>query len=119
MGENGFASLPTALYGGVLLMAAIAYWILQRAIVAAEGHDSLLAAAVGRDIKGNLSPALYVLAIAAAFVRPWIAGALYVVVALMWLVPDRRIERALAGRPRPGDAAMIAAQDLRPPSGDE
>ncbi|MEJ2185426.1 MAG: TMEM175 family protein [Gemmatimonadota bacterium] len=109
MGENGFAPLPTALYGGVLLMAAIAYWILQRAIVAGEGRDSLLAVAVGRDIKGNLSPVLYVLAIAAAFVRPWIADALYVAVALMWLVPDRRIERALAGRAEGG------AWDLRPP----
>jgi uncharacterized membrane protein len=108
MGENGFAPLPTALYGGVLLMAAIAYWILQRAIVAGEGRDSLLAVAVGRDIKGNLSPVLYVLAIAAAFVRPWIADALYVAVALMWLVPDRRIERALAGRAESG------ARDLRP-----
>ncbi|MEJ2679497.1 MAG: TMEM175 family protein, partial [Gemmatimonadota bacterium] len=91
MGENGFAPLPTALYGGVLLMAAIAYWILQRAIVAGEGPDSVLAAAVGRDFKGNASPVLYGLAIAAALVRPWIAGALYVLVALMWLVPDRRI----------------------------
>ena len=98
MGENHFAPLPTALYGGVLLMAAVAYWILQRAIVAGEGEQSLLAAAVGRDLKGNLSPVLYMIAIAAAFFRPWIAGSLYVLVALMWLVPDRRIERALAQR---------------------
>lgn len=98
MGENHFAPLPTALYGGVLLMAAVAYWILQRAIVAGEGEQSLLAAAVGRDLKGNLSPVLYMIAIAAAFLRPWIAGSLYVLVALMWLVPDRRIERALAQR---------------------
>jgi uncharacterized membrane protein len=95
MGENHFAAAPTAVYGVVLLLAAIAYWILQRAIVAAEGPDSLLATAVGRDWKGNLSPVLYVLAIGAAFVSPWIAGAIYVLVALLWLVPDRRIERAL------------------------
>ena len=96
MGENDFAALPTALYGVVLLMAAMAYWILQRAIVAHHGRDSLLALAVGRDLKGNLSPLLYVVAIFAAFVHQWIAGALYVAVALMWLIPDRRIERALA-----------------------
>ncbi len=120
MGENGFAPLPTALYGGVLLMAAIAYWILQRTIVAGEGPSSLLASAVGRDLKGNLSPVLYILAIAAAFVRPWMAGALYVGVALMWLVPDRRIERALAGRARPGTGGSgTAARDLRPPPADE
>jgi TMEM175 potassium channel family protein len=96
MGENRFASIPTALYGGVLLMAALAYWILQRQILRAEGSRSLLATALGRDIKGKLSPLLYVLAIGAAFVRPGIAHALYVLVALMWLIPDRRIERALA-----------------------
>jgi uncharacterized membrane protein len=95
MGENHFAPAPTAVYGGVLLMAALAYWILQRAIVAREGDDSLLAVAVGRDLKGNLSPVLYIVAIFAAFVSPWIAGALYVIVALMWIVPDRRIERVL------------------------
>jgi len=95
MGENHFAAVPTAGYGVVLLMAAIAYWILQRAIVAAEGPDSLLATAVGRDWKGNLSPVLYVVAIASAAVSSWIAGAIYVLVALIWLVPDRRIERAL------------------------
>jgi uncharacterized membrane protein len=97
MGENRFASVPTALYGGVLLMAAIAYWILQRAILAKVGRDSLLAAAVGRDLKGNLSPILYAVAIPAAFWQPWISGAIYLVVAFMWIVPDRRIERALAG----------------------
>jgi len=103
MGENHFDAVPTAVYGVVLLMAAIAYWILQRTIVAGEGRDSLLAVAVGRDWKGNLSPVLYVIAIGAAFVSPWIAGGIYVLVALIWLVPDRRIERALTVA-RPADA---------------
>jgi len=96
MGENHFAPAPTALYGMVLLMAAIAYWILQRAIMARQGRESLLAVAVGSDLKGKLSPVLYAIAIPAAFVQQWIAGGLYVLVALMWLVPDRRIERALS-----------------------
>ncbi len=96
MGENAFARIPTAMYGVVLLMAAIAYWILQQAILSSEGRDSVLARAVGRDIKGKISPVLYAVAIASAFARPWIADAIYVVVALIWLVPDRRIERALA-----------------------
>ncbi len=97
MGENHFAVLPTALYGVVLLMAAVAYWILQQAIIARHGRESLLAKAVGRDLKGKLSPVLYVIAIFAAFFVPWVAGVLYVLVAALWLVPDRRIERALAG----------------------
>jgi uncharacterized membrane protein len=84
--------------GLVLLMTAIAYWILLRAILAREGHDSLLARAVGRDLKGKISPVLYLVAVPAAFRWPWIAGALYVVVALLWPVPDRCIERALAAR---------------------
>jgi uncharacterized membrane protein len=96
MGENHFAAVPTALYGGVLILAAMAYWVLVRAIIAVEGKDSLLARAIGRDIKGNLSVVIYGAAIATAFLDQWIAQALYVVVALMWLVPDRRIERALA-----------------------
>ena len=83
-----------------MLMAAIAYLILQRMIIARQGRDSLLAAAVGRDIKGKLSIALYVMAIASATIAPWIAWSLYVAVALMWLVPDRRIERTLAERTR-------------------
>ena len=95
MGENPLASTPTALYGVVLLMAAIAYWILQRQILRAEGPHSVLAAALGRDIKGKLSPLLYALAIGAAFMHPGIAEALYLLGALMWLIPDRRIERAL------------------------
>ena len=96
MGENHFATIPTALYGAVLLMAAVAYWILQQAIIARHGRESVLARAVGRDLKGKISPLLYVLAIFAAFVIPWIAQALFVFVAALWLVPDRRIERALA-----------------------
>jgi len=96
MGENHFTVLPTALYGVVLLMAAVAYWILQQTIIARHGGESLLAKAVGRDLKGKLSPVLYVIAIFSAFIAPWVAGALYVLVAVLWLVPDRRIERALA-----------------------
>ena len=92
MGENHFASLPTAAYGVVLLAAAIAYYLLQGAIVAAQGPHSTLAVAIGRDLKGKISPFLYTAAIALAFVREWIADALYVIVALMWLVPDPRIE---------------------------
>jgi len=95
MGENHFAALPSALYGAVLLLASIAYWLLERAIIADQGTDSLLARAIGRDIKGTLSPVLYAMAIPLAFVASWLAQGIYVVVALMWLVPDRRIERAL------------------------
>lgn len=93
MGENHFASAPTALYGVVLLMAAIAYWILQQAILANEGPHCALAVAVGKDFKGKISPAIYAAAIGLAFVSPLIAGGLYVLAAMMWLVPDRRIER--------------------------
>jgi TMEM175 potassium channel family protein len=98
MGENHFASAPTAIYGVVLLLAAIAYWVLQRGIIASQGSNSLLEKAIGRDIKGKLSPLLYALAIPAAFLEQWIAGGLYVLVALMRLVPDCRIERALGDK---------------------
>jgi uncharacterized membrane protein len=98
MGENRFAPLPTALYGVVLLMAASAYWLLERTIIAADGPDSVLKKAVGSDWKGKLSPLFYLLAIVATAWSTWIAQALYVLVALMWLIPDRRIERALQGR---------------------
>ncbi len=94
MGEAGFASLPVALYGLVTLLAAIAYLVLQRTIIAAQGEGSRLAAAVGRDIKGKMSPLFYVGGIAFAYPFRWISLALYVVVALMWLIPDRRIEGA-------------------------
>ena len=95
MGENSFAAIPTALYGGVLLMAATAYWILARALIAAEGAESVLAKAIGRDRKGVLSIALYAVAIPLAFAGRWAALGIFVLVALMWLVPDRRIERVL------------------------
>ena len=95
MGENHFAPLPTAVYGVVLLLAAIAYWILVNAIIAAQGPHSKLAAAVGKDLKGKLSPLIYLAAIPLAFVHQAIAEALYVAVALLWLVPDRRIESKL------------------------
>ncbi len=98
MGENYFATIPTALYGVVLFMAAVAYWILQQAIIARHGRESVLARAVGRDLKGKLSPVIYVIAIVTAVFLPWLAQALYVLVAALWLVPDRRIERALAAR---------------------
>jgi len=92
MGENHFAALPTAVYGCVLLLAAAAWTILQNTIIAGQGPSSRLAAAVGNDVKGKVSLLLYVSAIPLAFVHQLIADALYVVVALMWLVPDRRIE---------------------------
>jgi uncharacterized membrane protein len=95
MGENHFAPLPTALYGVSLLMPSIAYFILQWTIVRLQGRDGVLARALGRDYKGKLSTVLYLIAIVAAFLAPWLAQALYVAVALMWLCPDRRIEREL------------------------
>ena len=98
MGENHFAALPTALYGVVLLMAAIAYYILQLRIITCNGRESVLAKVVGADYKGKLSPVLYMLAIPAAFVQEWIAYTLYALVALVWLIPDPRIERAVTPR---------------------
>jgi len=98
MGENHFAAAPAALYGVVLLMAAIAYWILQQLIIASQGPDSILKKAVGRDWKGKMSPVLYAIAIALAAWSQWISLGLYVLVALMWLVPDRRVERALLSK---------------------
>lgn len=96
LGANPFAPMPTALYGFVLLMAAIAYFNLQRAIMAKHGGNSVLARAVGSDLKGKTSPVLYAIAIPLSFFLPWAACAIYLLVALIWLVPDRRIERALA-----------------------
>jgi len=96
MGENHFATVPTALYGGVLLMAAIAYLILQTVVIAQQGPDSLLAKAVGRDLKGKSSPVIYAIAIASAFLHVVLAQLLYIGVALIWLIPDRRIERTIA-----------------------
>ena len=95
MGENHFAPVPSALYGFVLLMAAIAYWILQQTIITAEGPQSVLRTAVGSDWKGKLSPITYLVGIAASFKAPWLAQACFVLMAVIWLVPDRRIERAL------------------------
>jgi len=98
MGENHFATLPAAAYGVVLLMAAIAYWILQHRIIASQGEDSILKRAIGSDWKGKLSPLLYVAAIVLAFVSPWLAVSIYVLAAIMWVIPDRRIERVLIGK---------------------
>jgi uncharacterized membrane protein len=98
MGENHFASMPSALYGVVLLMAAVAYWVLQQTIIAAEGPTSVLKSAVGGDWKGKLSPLVYLVAIVSTFWVQWLAQALYVLVALVWLIPDRRIEHALHHR---------------------
>jgi len=98
MGENNRAPLPTALYAVILLMAAIAYWILQRAIIVSQGANSLLRRAIGSDWKGKLSPALYLAAVPAAFLSPRISQAIFILVAMLWLVPDRRIERILAER---------------------
>jgi uncharacterized membrane protein len=95
MGEHHRDTTPTAIYGGVLLMAAIAYYVLQTLIITHEGPHSKLARAVGGDLKGKISPLLYVAAIGGAFVAPWISDAIFVVVALIWFVPDRRIEAAL------------------------
>jgi len=95
MGENHFSAAPSALYGFVLLMAAIAYWMLQQRIIASEGDDSFLRKAIGGDWKGKLSPVLYAIAIPMSFWSHWIAQAIYVIVALIWLIPDRRIENAV------------------------
>jgi len=96
MGENHFAPVPTAAYGVVLFLAGVAYLVLQRVIIVSQGPDSVLEAAVGRDMKGKVSALLYALAIPAAFIRPWIADVMFVGVAMMWLIPDRRIEHLKA-----------------------
>ena len=98
IGENQLAAIPTAVYGFVLLMAAIAFIVLERTIIAKEGHDSLLASAISGDWKRKLSPVLYFVAIPLAFVSPWIASGLYVFAALLWLIPEPRIERKLENR---------------------
>jgi len=115
MGEGGFAHTPTAVYGVVLLMAAIAFYVLQLVIIHSQGEGSLLAQAIGRDLKGKSSPILYAIAIPAAFWQPWISYGIYVLVALMWLVPDTRIERVVAAREaaRPASAAPEAAREAR------
>jgi len=98
MGENHFAKIPAAAYGVVLLMAAVAYYILQLRIIASQGAGSILKAAIGMDWKGKLSPVLYAAAIVLAFLLPWVSVSIYVLVALIWVVPDRRIEHTLAGK---------------------
>ncbi len=100
VGENHFAATPTAVYGFVLLMAALAYYLLQRAIIFQQGAGSILAAAVGRDWKGKLSPVCYLVAMPLAYLSPWIANGMYFLVALLWLIPDRRIERILKDQVR-------------------
>jgi uncharacterized membrane protein len=97
MGENHFAGSPTAIYGVVLLMAALAYWLLQHSLIAAEGAGSVLRRAVGSDWKGKLSPVLYLGGIALTFWRPWAAQLVYVLAAMLWLIPDRRIENVARG----------------------
>ena len=99
MGENHFAAVPAAAYGIVLLAAALAFFALQRAIIRDQGNGSLVATAVGRDVKGKLSPLLYAAGIGLAFVSDWLAVAVYAGVALLWLVPDRRLERTIEHRP--------------------
>lgn len=98
MGENHFASLPTATYGVTLFMPAIAYYVLQLAIIHTQGKKSALARAIGGDFKGKVSPVIYAAAIPLAFYNPWISCALYVFVALMWVIPDRRIEKVAGKR---------------------
>lgn len=92
MGENHFSQVPLALYGIILLMAAIAYYILQTRIIINHSPDSLLSRAIGRDLKGKASPILYIIAIGSTWINSWIAGGIYILVALMWIVPDKRIE---------------------------
>jgi len=98
MGENFLATIPTAVYGATLVMPAVAYYLLQKAIIRKQGPNSVLAIALGSDIEGKISPILYVLGIVLAFVRHWLSIGIYVLVAVMWLIPDRRIEKVLHER---------------------
>ena len=95
MGENHFEALPSALYGAILLLAAVAYYILQSRIVATVGPGSALAKSIGRDLKGKLSPILYAAGIGLSFIEPWAAGLVYTLVAIMWVIPDRRVARVV------------------------
>lgn len=95
MGENHFDAMPMALYGIVLLMAAIAYYVLQLQIIKSQGPNSILARAIGKDLKGKVSPVLYLVAIPSSWISVWIAGGLYILVALIWLIPDKRIEHSI------------------------
>ena len=103
IGQSGFAATPSALYGVVLLMSAIAYFILQTMILRKHGKDSLLARAIGKDIKGKISPPLYLAAILSTFVYEWISIGIYILVSLIWLIPDRRIERVFEEEHRKGE----------------
>ncbi len=125
-GQNHFETLPTALYGFALFMPGVAYFLLQKAILRREGPDSMLARALGKDIKGKMSPLLYLAAIVLAFADPVISGVIYVFVALMWLIPDRRIERALRASSKPSlkfrprgkcgpDRGQMAPEASQPP----
>ncbi len=96
MGENNFSAQPMALYGLTLLMAAMAYFILQNRIIKSQGKNGLLKKAIGKDVKGKISPLLYLLGIGLSWVSPWLSGSLYIVVAVLWLIPDRRIEHIVA-----------------------
>ena len=95
LGENFLAPVPTAVYGGTLLLPAIAYYLLQKAIIHKQGPHSVLASALGSDIKGKISPVLYIAGIGLAFVNPWLSIGFYALVAVIWLVPDRRIEKVI------------------------
>lgn len=95
MGENHFHTVPMAMYGFILLMAAISYYILQLRIMKSQGKNSVLRKAIGKDIKGKISPVIYLIAIGSCWINPWIAGGLYTLVAFIWLVPDKRIETIL------------------------
>jgi uncharacterized membrane protein len=97
MGENHFARTPTAVYGAVLLLAALSYYVLQNAVIREHGPESVIAHAIGRDVKGKVSPLIYAAGIGLTFVNRWLGLAAYVLVALMWLVPDRRLESHLSG----------------------
>jgi uncharacterized membrane protein len=99
MGENHFARTPTAVNGAVLLLAALSYYVLQAAVIREHGPDSVIAHAIGRDVKGKLSPAIYAAGIGLTFVSRWLGLACYVIVALIWLVPDRRLESHLSRSP--------------------
>lgn len=103
MGENHFTPVPSAVYGTVLLLAAIAYYLLQNRIIAEHGCSSKLAASLGRDLKGKLSPILYAVGIAVSFLLPWLAGGVYIFVALLWLIPDRRLKRVIEESSSPDD----------------
>jgi uncharacterized membrane protein len=103
LGENHFAATPAAAYGLVLLASALAFFALERVIIANQGPGSLVGAAVGRDVKGKISPLLYALGIGLSFVSQWLAMAVFAGVALMWLVPDRRLERTMTGRGQRGE----------------